>query len=74
MNENLSDNGKTLNFERLLKPTEIADLLNISHSFTYHLLETGALPSVRLGKVCRIRPQDLQAFIERNIQGQVNTL
>jgi excisionase family DNA binding protein len=44
---------------RLLKPQEIATLLNISRSFAYRLLQTGAIPVIRLGKACRVRPQDL---------------
>ena len=51
---------------KLLRPKEIADLLNISRSFAYHMLQIGTIPVVRLGKSCRIRPQDLIEYIERN--------
>ena len=53
---------------RLLKPGEIATTLNISRSFAYHLLQTGAIPVVRLGKAVRVRPQDLERYIEKNLQ------
>ena len=56
---------------RLLKPNEVASLLNISRSFAYHLLQTGAIPTVRLGKACRVRPQDLAEYIENNLHRQV---
>jgi excisionase family DNA binding protein len=56
---------------RLLKPSDVARLLNISRSFAYHLLQTGAIPTVRLGKACRVRPQDLQVFIEQNIHQKI---
>ena len=58
---------------RLLKPDEVASLLNISRSFAYQLLQTGAIPAVRLGRACRVRPQDLEAYIENNIHRQVDS-
>jgi excisionase family DNA binding protein len=61
-----------LNNTRLLKPAEIASLLNISRSFAYYLLQTGAIPAVRLGKACRVRPQDLTEFIENNLHRQAD--
>jgi len=57
---------------RLLKPQEIANLLNISRSFAYLLLQSGAIPVVRLGKVCRVKPQDLAEYIDRNRHHQVD--
>jgi excisionase family DNA binding protein len=57
---------------RLLKPAEVASFLGISKSFAYHLLQTGAIPVVRLGKACRVRPQDLQTYVEQNLHRQVN--
>ncbi len=57
---------------RLLKPNEVAVLLNISRSFAYHLLQTGAIPVVRLGKACRVKPQDLAEYIEQNRFHQVD--
>jgi excisionase family DNA binding protein len=58
---------------RLLKPGEVAALLNISRSFAYHLLETGAIPTVRLGKVCRVRPQDLEIYIQQNLHRRIDS-
>jgi excisionase family DNA binding protein len=72
MNDNLTDRNNTLNVERLLKPNEVADLLNISRSFAYHLLQTEAIPVIRLGKACRVRPQDLTEYIENNLHRQVD--
>ena len=57
-------------FQRLLKPKEVAEMLSVSRSYAYHLLQTEAIPVVRLGKACRVRPQDLKAFIEKNLHGQ----
>jgi excisionase family DNA binding protein len=52
----------------LLKAAEVAEILNISRSFAYHLMQSGEIPFVRLGKACRVRPQDLVDYIEKNIQ------
>lgn len=54
--------------DALLKPRDISRKLNISRSFTYRLLKSGELPSVRLGKTYRVRTQDLAEFIGRNLK------
>lgn len=56
---------------RLLKPQEVANLLNISRSFTYRLLQSGVIPVVRLGRSCRVRPIDLDIYIEKNLHNQI---
>ena len=56
----------------LLKPEEIAAILRISRSFAYSLLQTGAIPTVHVGKACRVRPRDLEAYIEQNLQLQAD--
>ena len=59
---------------RLLKARDVAAFLNVSRSFAYHLIQTGELPTVRLGKSVRVRPQDLQAYIEQNIHTQIERI
>jgi excisionase family DNA binding protein len=59
----------TTNNNRLLKAEEVAELLNISRSFAYLLMHTGQIPTVRFGRACRVKPQDLAKYIEKNIQG-----
>ena len=51
---------------RLLRPEEVRNILSISRSFVYKLLESGEIPVVRIGKTVRVRPQDLKAYIERS--------
>ena len=63
----LPDN--TPHIHRLLKAEEVAELLNISRSFAHLLMHTGQIPTVRLGRACRVKPQDLAEYIEKNIQG-----
>ena len=52
----------------LLKGSDIAKLLNVSRSFAYHLMQSGELPTVRLGHSVRVRPKDLVEYIEKNVQ------
>ena len=56
----------------LLTPHDVSAILQTSRSFTYRLLQNGAIPVVRLGKVRRIRPQDLVEYIENNLQRPVD--
>jgi excisionase family DNA binding protein len=58
---------------RLLKADEVAALLTISRSFAYQLMQSGQIPTVRLGRSCRVRPQDLAEYLENNLHRQVDT-
>ncbi len=44
----------------------IANLLKISKALAYRLIAQGQIPSVRFGRVVRVREQDLENFIARN--------
>jgi excisionase family DNA binding protein len=48
----------------LLKPEEVAQMLALGRSTVYELIATGALPSIRVGKVIRVRREDLQRWVE----------
>jgi excisionase family DNA binding protein len=50
---------------RLLRLDEVAERLSVSKSFAWKLTATGESRSVRLGRAVRVRPADLEAFIER---------
>jgi excisionase family DNA binding protein len=51
---------------KLLKASDVANIMSISRSFAYQLLETGQLPTVHLGRSVRVRAEDLRVFIEKN--------
>jgi excisionase family DNA binding protein len=72
MYTNLTGQTTTYKVEKLLKPEEVADLLTISRSFAYQLMQSGQLPTVRLGRSCRVRPQDLAEYLENNLHRQAN--
>ena len=50
----------------LLKPMEVADILGISRSHVYKMLQLGEISNIIIGKSRRIRPEDLVNYIKRN--------
>ena len=54
-------------FEKLLKPIEVANFLNISRAYAYQLLKKGEIPTVHIGNAIRVRPDDLQRYIIENL-------
>ena len=56
-----------LRLPRLLKVEEVAQITNISPSHLYALISEGVLPAVQFGRARRIRPADLEAFIEAKL-------
>ena len=56
---------------RLLKAMDVADILNISRSMAYRLMQSENIPTVHLGKAIRVRPEDLDAFIRKNLHGDL---
>ena len=53
----------------LLTGEDVAERLQVSKSFAYDLMRRGDIPTVRLGRAVRVRPQDLEEFIESNVCG-----
>jgi excisionase family DNA binding protein len=51
---------------RLLRPDEVAESLQISVSLAYKLIRRGDLPAVHIGKSVRVKPDDLQWFIDEH--------
>lgn len=55
---------------RLLTPEQVAEHLGIAVKTVKDYLREGVLPGVKIGKrIWRIRPEDLQAFIEARVTG-----
>ena len=55
---------------RLLTVREAAELLKLGPRCLYEKIRSGALPAVTLGRTRRIRAEDLQDFIARNLSGR----
>ncbi len=52
---------------RLLKSDEVAEMLQISRSMAYALMKRGDIPTVRIGTSVRVRPEDLEKYIQNNV-------
>lgn len=57
---------------RLLTSTEVARILNISRPFAYKLMRGGIIPSVRMGKAVRVRPEDLDKFVNAHTRDELS--
>jgi excisionase family DNA binding protein len=51
----------------LLTASDVAYRLHLSRSRAYNLMQTGDIPTVRIGKSRRVRFQDLEVYIMHNI-------
>jgi excisionase family DNA binding protein len=49
------------------KAIEIAQILKISKALAYRLIKEGHISSVRFGRTVRVRLEDLEIFIQRNL-------
>ena len=54
--------------EYLMSPEEVRQHLGLSRTYTYRLLAAGAIPCVRIGRLRKVRPVDLERFIETNLE------
>jgi excisionase family DNA binding protein len=57
---------------KLLKATDIAEILNISKAMAYQLMKNGKIRTVHIGSARRVRPADLQTYIQENLTPQEN--
>ena len=49
--------------KQLLKAEEVAKYLRICKSGAYRLMQSGEIPVVRIGKVVRVREEDIDSFV-----------
>lgn len=59
--------GDDMNELKLLTAKDVAKVLQISVALSYRLVTEGQLPSVRFGRTVRVRPEDLENFIQNNL-------
>ncbi len=59
-------NPQNISNAKLLKAIEVAEILNISKSMAYRLMQQKQIPTVRIGKAVRVSAKSLSAFIEQN--------
>ena len=53
----------------LLNTTQLADLLGVSHSSVYELIQEPSFPSLRIGKRIVIPKEELRQWISDNTKG-----
>ena len=49
----------------LVRPVDVAELLNVSRKTSYRLIERGELSPVYVGTSVRVRPEELAAYLDR---------
>jgi excisionase family DNA binding protein len=54
---------------RLMTVDEVARELSVGRTFVWELTAAGRLPTVRLGRLVRIRPEDLRRYVDQLVQG-----
>jgi excisionase family DNA binding protein len=59
------DNMNTVE-EELLTVEQVQELLKVGRTFAYSLVRSGELPSYRVGRLLRIRRQDVDRWLEDN--------
>ncbi len=52
--------------EEFLTVEQIQDLLQVGRTFAYSLIRSGELPSYRVGRLLRVRRQDVERWLEQN--------
>lgn len=51
---------------RLLTAPDVARILSISKGAAYKLIQLNQIPSIRINRSIRVRPEDLDEFISQN--------
>ena len=59
---------------RLLKSDEVAEILQVSKAHAYVLMKRGEIPTVRIGKIVRVRLEDLERYITEKATQNENPL
>ena len=74
MQERSKNHVESFKDKRLLKAEDIASILNISLGFAYLLMKRGDVPTIRLGRAVRVRPSDLEDFMQNRLISQEDNL
>ncbi len=53
---------------------EVAEYLNVDYQLVYKLVRTGQLPAVKIGRIFRIRPTELEAYLVENTLSPLKSL
>ena len=61
-------NHQTQQTKNLMSPEELSEFLGLGRTYTYRLLTTGAIPSVRIGRLRKVRRTDVDKFIDDRLE------
>jgi excisionase family DNA binding protein len=56
----------------LYRAEQVAEILQVSKPYVYQLIREDKIPSIKMGKSVRVRPSDLEAFIEASLTAGEN--
>jgi excisionase family DNA binding protein len=54
--------------EYLISPEELRQFLGLGRTYTYQLLASGAIPSVRIGRLRKVRRAEVEQFIDTRME------
>lgn len=57
---------KDVERDRMITPKQLQEWLACKRTTAYKLLDAGAIPSYKVGRLIRIRQSDVLAFLEQN--------
>ena len=70
-NSNFESTGRDVGEDsvetRLLTEPDVARILNISKGTAYKLIQLKQIPSIRINRSVRVKPEDLDEFISQNL-------
>ena len=52
--------------ERMYKVEDVQRRLGVGRATAYKLISSGEIPSYRVGRVLRVKPEDVERFLARN--------
>jgi excisionase family DNA binding protein len=56
--------------ERLLSLEQVAEYLQVDLAVVRSIVDAGQLPSVRIGSAVRVKPEDLEHFVDAQMRAQ----
>lgn len=57
--------------EKFLTPEQVAEKLQVTIQTIYTWMRSGYLPSFKMGRLWRVRPSDLENFINQQTRGNL---
>jgi hypothetical protein len=66
MYKDMEFQDNVLGISSLLRAKGVDEILKISRAMAYNLMLRGEIPTVRIGKCRRVRPEDLILYIKNN--------